>query len=457
MPNKSPKVYRLEYDAAASTPRRKVVSGSLQSEDAALPAHKRRQVVLSSRDLQQNFSIAAWALRRHLDYVATFSFQSRTGIVELDRRIEELVAWWSRPRNCDIAGRHGFHRMIRLLEARRMIDGDVFVLKLGGENPGDFNRGRLQAIEGDRVRNPYGSAGGVDLADFDHGVRTNDAGRALAYLICKRGSYGNAFVLDRVVAARNIVSLGCYTRFDQTRGITPFVTALNSFRDVYEASDFALAKAKVSQLLGFTFHSDQPEPLGEVTEVEATEYEVDFGKGVWSLNMGKDDTVQVHESKVPSVEFQDFMRVTIMAALKSVDIPYSFYDEAHTNYSGSRGALLQYEQSAAEKRRDIQDLLNQLLGWRLSLWIKDGVLVLPGTMTLHDLVSEWIPAGLPWLDPLKEVEADIRAVKNKLNSRTRILKRQGLDFFTVADELAAEEEYLAAKQPIQTPDEEEEE
>jgi len=382
--------------------------------------------------------------------VATFSFQSRTGETALDERIEDLVRWWSRPHNCDVAGRHGLHRFMRLAEARRIVDGDVFVLKLGGANPRDTNRGRLQAIEGDRVRNPWGSIGGVNLSDFEHGVRTSNAGRALSYIICKRGQYGSGFVLDRVVSARNVLAHGCYTRFDQTRGISPFVTALRTYRDIYEAIEYALAKAKVSQLFGYTIHSQSEIPTGVVTETADSEYEIDLGHGPWSLNMGPDDKVDLHESKMPATEFQDFMRQTTMAALKAVDIPYSFYDEAHTNYSGSRQALLQYEQSAAEKRCDVQELLDQLYGWRVGLWVRDGVLELPGKMLARDLKWEWIPAGLPWLDPLKEVKADGEAIDRRLSSRTRILRRQGLDFRDVVDELASEEAYIAEKLGAQT-------
>ena len=45
-------------------------------------------------------------------------------------------------------------------------------------------------------------------------------------------------------------------------------------------------------------------------------------------------------------------------------------------------------------------------------------------------------------DPLKEINADIAAIGACLSSRTRRLREQGLDFYDVADELAAENEYL---------------
>ena len=70
------------------------------------------------------------------------------------------------------------------------------------------------------------------------------------------------------------------------------------------------------------------------------------------------DRAEFLESKSPSTEFQAFSQVMVSVALKALDIPYSFYAENFTNYSGARQALLQYEQSAKIKRMDLQALLD---------------------------------------------------------------------------------------------------
>ena len=57
----------------------------------------------------------------------------------------------------------------------------------------------------------------------------------------------------------------------------------------------------------------------------------------------------------------------------------------------------------------------------------------------------FIPLGVPWIDPLKEVMADLRAVEGGLTSRQRICYRGGRDWFEVADELVEEEKYMRGK------------
>lgn len=56
---------------------------------------------------------------------------------------------------------------------------------------------------------------------------------------------------------------------------------------------------------------------------------------------------------------------------------------------------------------------------------------------------EWVAAGLPWIDPLKEVQGDLAAISGGLDCRTDVLKARGKDFETVVRKLARENQLLA--------------
>ncbi len=427
----------LSYDGVATSTRRRPPRSDVKSEDDHLNASERRKLVSTTRDLRRNYAIAAWAVRKHLDYVATHSFQSNTGIKDLDDHIERLVKWWSIPRNFDIAKRHGLHRFIRLAEASRTVDGDVLLYKL--------KTGFLQAIESDRVANNAEAfhSGRYSVSDFKRGIKTSKGGAAQAFIINNRSSTGNRLEFDRVVSAKHIIQFGYFDRFDQIRGISPLAASINTLQDTYEGITYALARAKVSQLFALALKRAGEKPVGEITKgTDKSEDEVDFGGGPLFLDLEIGDEADFLESKQPATEFQEFIQTMISLALKALDIPYSFYAENFTNYSGARQALLMYEQSAANKRRDVQDLLNEITAWRMRLWIIAGVLELPGNMTVSDVKWEWIPTGLPWIDPLKETVADNKAVEGRLNSRTRISRRMGKDWNEVLDELEKEEEEL---------------
>src|SRR5262249_22265932 len=148
--------------------RRRVQTPDMRSEDRLFLPLDRDKLISNARNLRRNSAIAAWAIRKHLDYVSTFSFQCRTGDSEFDQRVEELMSWWSRPFNCDASGRFNLFRLIRMLEGLATVDGDAFVLKL--------EDGTIQIIEGDRVRTPTDLgefANNIDATQFLHGVKTD--------------------------------------------------------------------------------------------------------------------------------------------------------------------------------------------------------------------------------------------------------------------------------------------
>lgn len=436
----------FSYDAVEQRGRRKSPGIETRSEDAILDSSKRSKVNANAMDLGRNFSIAKWAIRRHLDYVASFDFHARTGRDDVDVPVETLMNQWFRKYNCDRAGRHPFWRIVRLIELMRTIQGDVGLLKL--------RDARLQAIEGDRIRNLTGATTAGDSAQWVHGVKTDTAGRALAYAIHKRRPYGG-FEFERTVPASSLVLHGHFDRFDQVRGISPLTSALNPLRDVYENFDYALAKAKITQLFAMTIMRKNSEQLGSIAELEegafeATrpkkKYEIDFGKGPVLLDLEDGDDAKFLESQQPSSQFQDFTHLVIACALKSLDIPYSFYDESHTNFFGSRAAWMHYERSCLFKRADLLDVLNQLTTWRLLLAVLDGELVLPRDVEFSDLQWEWVPLGMPWWDPAKEINGDLAAIRAGLDHPQRITKDRGKgDFYDNVDQIAVALEYARSK------------
>lgn len=433
-----PKRNAFGYDAVDSEGKRRPATGILRSEDAELPPDKRRKLVSQAREMHRNFAVAGWMIRRHLDYVSTFNFQAKTQSPDHNRLIERRVANWSQPAGCDIAARHSLADIIRMTELRAVLDGDMGLYKI--------RDGRIQGIEGDRIRTPLnGLPANLDPRTVVHGVRTDDAGRALAYCICRRSRAsdfapsGIDMQLERIVPARDLILHGYFDRFDQVRGISPLAPAMNALVDLYEGLDYALAKLKVTQLFALALYRGDPTAITE-TAADGQDYgQVQLGKKPFILDMDPGDRAEFLEPKNPSNEFQSFTQLMIQLTLKCLDIPYSFFNESFTNYSGARQALLQYDMAAAIKRRRVQYVLDQLTAWRLMLFIEDGELP---AIPEEELAWEWVPAGMPWIDPLREVQGNIAALSAGLTSRTNILREQGRDIVDVLDQLAEENRLL---------------
>ena len=444
------------YDCVMGEGRRRSPSGVNRSEDQELTPYNRWQLYEAGRNLARNSSAVGFAIRKHLDYVSKFTFQNKT-TGEGAERFGALLHEWSKPENCDVAGRHSFLKMIRLAERSRTVDGDLLIVKIAD--------GRLQMIEGDKIRTPPGgfpAAVPYKPFDFLHGVQTDAAGRSLNYAVCRRArasDYALAsgmFYFERMVPSDACWHHGYFDRFDQIRGVSPLAGSYNVFRDVYEGCDYALAKMKVVQLCGLLTKRESDQPLGTVTPQQPLQpllpgsvqiyddapqpsgFSVDFGRGPFHIDLNKDDDAKFIGSDQPGTSMQEFVANMLELALKGLDIPFSFFRENYTNYSGQRQGWIQYSQSAEMKRADNIDLMDAIIRWRTGLWIEDNEL--PGAV--EDYAWEWVPTGAPWIDPLKEVQADTAAVAGGFYSRTRVCREMGLDFEEVAREIAHENELL---------------
>lgn len=419
------------YDGIVDRGRRRPAKYITYHEDAALPSISRQRMIATTQDLQRNYTAAAWAIRRHLDYVASFRFVCNTGDDRLDELIEQLVEEDSKKENFDVSGRFRRRRFVRLFEARRCVDGDVAAMKLSS--------GHVQAIEGDHIRTASYSTDiptGLTITDFINGVVTDDTGRISQYMICNRDRRGGSYQFVAVLPSEHVFFHANIDRFDQSRGISPIAAALNLFRDTYEGIDYALAKMKIEQLFGLVITSSGEQSTGVTSPIEGEGvdedeasglYDVDLGRGAFKLELNPGDDAKMLEGSTPSTQFQEFLSSMIALALKSLDIPYSFFDESFTNFYGSRGGLMQYLKSCDAKREDIIEFLNDWLEWRLRLHIVENELKLPDGMNIQQLISfcRWVPDGVAWWDPSKEVNAACAGIAAGLNTFEKVVRETG--------------------------------
>lgn len=420
------------YDATINSTKRKQRKVANGSEEAILTKTDRKKLVSNARDLTRNFSLAAWLIRKHLDYVASFSLQARTPDRALNDAIEKYIRTQAKPGNFDVTGRHSLNSYLRTMEARAVCDGDCGTLRLAS--------GLVQGIEGDRIHNPD------DVRELEnnwtHGIRTDRYGRARAYCVWDRDPTGVRYDGFRIFGATNFALHGYFDRFDQVRGVSPLAPGINNLLDVYEGIGYSLAKLKVEQLFALAFYRNATESAGDVMpentgtnptededpEDDTTGYQVDFGKGPVVLDLEEGDRAEFLKSDSPGANSREFLFAVLMLAIKSLDIPMSFFDESHTNFFGSRAAWLHYNTSCKNKRQRLQEWLEWWTLWKLQLAVISGDLVLPAGMTLDADLFEWIPIGMPWWDPVKEVNGEVLAIAAGLTTPQAVCKSRGTNY-----------------------------
>jgi capsid protein len=428
------------YDATVDKGRRGKPAITTMSEDEQLNAWDRQKAIATQRDQTRNLPWVAWMARTHINWVSSFAFRATSENEDWNKKFDELMAEWSLPENCDVTKRHSLSEMMALFESGQVIDGDSAFMKVGTA---------LQGIESDRIRKPNSANRDVKIPKnlSEHGLLLRRDGSVKSYAVCERLQGGN-FQLQRMVPARNMFFTGYFKRFDQTRGISPLLTALNTNQDLYESYEYTLIKMKMHSMLGMAITREMPSSSdgwtydtdNNTTEGgnSRTEYEVAFRAGT-KLEMDPGDKVDMLESKTPSSEFQDFTQLMTRITLLALDIPFSFFDSDRSNNNAMRVEIRQYMENSRKKQAKNRRVLNDITKWKLQQWLVEGKITLDEFNQAEWL---WQPSGIPIIDPQREIAAFAQEISNGFNSRTNIARERGMDQRQIFRDLKKEEDMI---------------
>ncbi|TWT51833.1 Phage portal protein, lambda family [Thalassoglobus neptunius] len=443
-----------EYDAVKASPKRKRNSGRVRSEDSVLTGAKRTYASSGTQDLYRNLSIVANAVRMHLNYNTQFSLKSDSGDDVFDEEFEAVVEEWSQPENFEASCRFSRQKYTRLLECLAVIDGDCGSLRL--------QSGMIQAVESDLIRNPDSSSD-----EWVNGVKADRYNKPQAYSISDRGRGGQGYQPAREYPAEFFHLHAYLHRFDQLRGVSPLLSASNDFQDVYEGKTLSMAKMKAEQLIALVFHRDALDGPGQLdassavedpdSEVEGDEeevnragYQVDFGSGPVLIDADPGDDVKFIQGDNPGSNSREFILLVIMIALRSLDIPFSFFDESYTNFFGQKTAWMHYERACSDKRATVAQFLNWWLKFRIQVAVSRRQLVIPRSVLSkgYSLQRPWfkfIPVGMPWWKPSEEVSSSSEAIGNGFTSPQLVCRSIGTDFKRNVRDTAKAIEYAKSR------------
>jgi capsid protein len=442
------KVTMFGYDSLVDKKRRKAPTSTTSSEDRTLRDSEKRKAHSTVRDIRRNHALAAWMIRKHLDFVSSFSFHAMTDDADYNRELERLMKWWGRSRNCDIAGRHSLRSYIRTAEAMRVVDGDLGTLLL--------RSGHIQAVEADRIGKPTrggipsGSMSVDNQSRLQNGVLVNGQGRATNYVLLKRELNTTSLLFDKVVRARNFRLLAYYDRFDQVRGISPLMTAMGNVTDISEVQEYQRIKQKVASLFGTAIKREQTDDNDGFTyesdgDTASPKYDFELKPGL-KLELMPGDDVDLLESKTPGASFIEFQNMSIQIAMLALDLPVTFYDSRRSSYSAQRQDLLNYQRATKAKQADLIDFLDGITAWKVATWEAAGLLP-AREASIGESRWIWRPCGIPWIDPLKEVNAYAVGISQGLLSRREAKNLMGCNEQSWKDTLRelAEEEKMAVE------------
>ncbi|MCO5762747.1 MAG: phage portal protein, partial [Chromatiaceae bacterium] len=342
----------------------------------------------------------------------------------------------------------------RLICRSWLRDGEVFVqhvFKDLAPYPTDL-RYALEVLESDLV--PF------DLTDpatgVRQGVRKNSWGQALAYAVYLThpgDTYGmvssSGFTPEaKWVPASQLSHIKLVSRLHQTRGVSIFHACLSRIDDLkdYESSE-QLAARVAADWVGYVKRStDFNSPVSSTTGTR--EFKLKPGMIFTDLLPGED--VGIIKSDRPNTALGEFRKAMLKAIAAGTGTRYSAISKSYDGtYSAQRQELVE---GGVNYRILFSYLVEQFY---LPVWqrfvdaaILGNLIRVPRSIKPLSLYRPEVrPPTLPWIDPLKEVQAAELFLQNRLKSRAQVIRDFGGDP-RVVDQQLEEEEPLVPVQPV---------
>ncbi|ALV25034.1 phage portal protein, lambda family, putative [Campylobacter iguaniorum] len=341
--------------------------------------------------------------------------------------IEEAFLQWSKVGNCDVSARYSFIDIQKEIIAAIASDGEVLVRKVRGyPNKWGF---AIQLLEADHLDETY--------TDYDKniimGVEFDQWGKAIAYHILKThpGDQGIRSVDTKRerIKADEILHLFIPYRISATRGIPWMHTAMTRLKMIngYEEAELTASRIAASKGGFFIQSANGDEYTGDYEEQGALIDEVTPGQYTL-LPHGID--FKSYDPQHPTSNFKDFMKVVLRGISAGLDVSYNSLtnDLESVNYSSLRAGVLEEREVWTGLQTWIcEHLLDDIFSNWLDMALLKGAINLPYSKKDKFNAPSWLPRSFAWVDPLKDMQANILAIQNGLKTYSKVASEMGMD------------------------------
>lgn len=378
---------------------------------------------------------------------------------ELNKKIEEEWKKWCRPDSCDVTGRMSMPDMQRLIARSMYRDGETplirFIYKKRGKSRVPFS---LQFLEQDRIDEKLNRPAAEGQNAIKMGVEIDEYGKALFYHIHRVHPGDSALFksgsTDLIkVPADKLIHGFRLERAEQTRAVSLFSAALSTIRQLKGFIDAVVIRKRVEASIMYFIKTLTGEaPITSVEDAESAGNPEKQDRLTDIVPAGVHYLAQDEDVVSPPINSTNAGDESIKAGLlrdmaTSTGISYESTsgDFTKTNYSSSRMSKL----SERELFRIIQQwIADNVMQPIFEEWIKaaemNGVIKIPGYSQNPEQFNQpkWLPRGWSWVDPQKDIQATVTAVKSGLTTMTEALAERGLDFEETMNQIKKERERI---------------
>lgn len=361
--------------------------------------------------------------------------------------IEKEWARWSQRGVCELTGKLSFAALQRLYIRTVARDGEVLIRRVSGKRFAPHSYA-LQFLDVDRLDDQYSD----DLPDgrrIRMGVEIDSAGKPLAYHVLNRhpgdfrGVLSGAAQRERIPASE-IIHDFIADRPEQIRGVPWMHAAMLRLKMLGAGEEAAVIAFRIgASKMGFYESPDgNPEPMGTDKDAATGEVYDEAEPGHFGM-LPPGYKFSNFDPKYPDQAYDPFVKACLRGVASGLGVSYNSLasDLEGVNYSSIRQGVLDERDSwMTIQAWMIDGLMTTAYGDWIERMLLSGATVLPHAKLDKFNAASWQPRRWQWVDPLKDVNANIEAINNGLKSRRQVIAEMGNDIEDVFADLAAEEE-----------------
>lgn len=320
-------------------------------------------------------------------------------------------------------------------------DGECFVQHVSSTSPypwaADAVRYKLEFLESAMVP--------MDTDRENSGARQgifHDAwNRPTGYLVYLRNPYDYTVTLavpattgdltqTKTVPAERISHIKFARRWPQTRGVPVTHGVIRRLQDLKDYEDSERIAARVAASM-CAYIRKSPDNTYEIKDESFNNRPERMQSGRIFDDLLPGEEIGTISSDRPNQGLQDFRNAMLRAVAAGTGTRYSSIAKDYSGtYSSQRQELVE---SRAHTLRLRSYLVERFLRpvyerWLQQAWLQGAIPSIPNGTPFSDLRrAEFIGPGMPWLDPLKEVQADAMAVEKNFATREQVIISRGGD------------------------------
>jgi lambda family phage portal protein len=360
-----------------------------------------------------------------------------------NKQIEDAWKKWTKVGTCTANGRMSFLDCQKLFVESLARDGEVLIRHIKTNNsPYGY---QIQFIESDLLDETlnYTLKNGNKVC---MGVEVDQYRKPIAYHLYKENPYGDSYDISNKhirVPAEEITHCYMPNRAEQTRGVSHIATAMSNIKQLsgYLEAEIVAARLGASKS-GFFSSADGSSYVGDDHE--------DTFNPVMNVEPGTFQqlpdgmTFTPYDPTHPTSAFEGFTTTVLRSIASGLNISYHALsnDLTSVNYSSIRqGALEDRSNYQLWQEFIVQHFVDVVFKRWLEMSITTKAINLP--MGKFDKFADsvnYIPRSFAWIDPLKEMQANVVGLQNGIISYSDIVSSYGKDVEETFEQHAKEQE-----------------